>query len=117
MGPTAISALLTFQAAGGVWQRSVLLALLTGLVELFMGIFGLGFLVDFVSGPVSSGFTSAVALIIVTSQVKDILGITAKGSTFVEIWRSIFTNIGNIKAWDTALGLTCIAVLLIMRVS
>lgn len=82
-----------------------------------MGIFGLGFLVDFVSGPVSSGFTSAVSLIIVTSQVKDILGITATGSTFIEIWRNIFNNIGDARAWDAALGLTCIAVLLIMRVS
>lgn len=35
-----------------------------------MGVLGLGFLVNFVSGPVSSGFTSAVALMIATSQVK-----------------------------------------------
>lgn len=117
MGPTAISALLTFQATGGVWQRAVLCSFLTGIIELMMGVFGLGFLVDFVSGPVSSGFTSAVALIIVTSQVKDILGITAKGSTFVQIWKSIFSDIHNTCAWDTILGLTCIAVLLIMRVS
>lgn len=117
MGPTAISALLTFQTAGGVWQVAVLLSFLAGCIELLMGIFGLGFLVDFVSGPVSSGFTSAVALIIVTSQVKDILGITAKGATFVEIWKGIFADISNTNAWDTVLGITCIAVLLIMRVS
>lgn len=117
MGPTAIAALLTYQAAGGVWQRAVLLSFLSGLVELVMGIFGLGFLVDFVSGPVSSGFTSAVALIIVTSQVKDVLGIAANGTTFVQIWKSILTNISSTRAWDTLLGLTCIAVLLIMRVN
>jgi len=117
IGPTAISALLTFQTAGGSWHRAVLLAFTSGVIELLMGIFGLGFLVDFVSGPVSSGFTSAVSLIIVTSQVKDILGITAKGSTFVLMWRSIFGDIHNTRAWDTILGFTCIAVLLIMRVS
>lgn len=37
-------------------------------------IYILGFLIDFVSGPVSSGFTSAAALIILSSQVKDIFG-------------------------------------------
>lgn len=74
MGPTAIASLLTFQAAKGVWQRAVLLSLLTGIVEISMGILGLGFLINFVSGPVSSGFTSAVSLIILTSQVKDVLG-------------------------------------------
>lgn len=74
MGPTAIASLLTFQAAKGVWQRAVLLSFITGLVEILMGILGLGFLINFVSGPVSSGFTSAVSLIILTSQVKDVFG-------------------------------------------
>lgn len=117
MGPTAISALLTYQTARGNVAKSILLCLLTGIIELLMGLFGLGFLVDFVSGPVSSGFTSAVSLIIVTSQIKDVLGISAKGTTFLEIWQAIFADIHNIRAWDTVLGLTCIAVLLIMRVS
>lgn len=76
MGPTAISALVTLQAAKGVWQRAVLLSFTSGIIQLFMGVFGLGFVVDFVSGPVCSGFTSAVALIVFTSQVKDIFGMT-----------------------------------------
>lgn len=80
-----------------------------------MGIFGLGFLIDFVSGPVSSGFTSAVALIILTSQVKDIFGIHASGSTFVKTWASIFDDIHNIRVGDTVMGFICIVVLLLMR--
>lgn len=76
-----------------------------------------GFLIDFVSGPVSSGFTSAVALIIVTSQVKDVLGIATSGSTFVQMWASIFDNIHHTKVWDTLLGIGCIIILLMMRVS
>lgn len=75
-----------------------------------------GFIIDFVSGPVSSGFTSAVALIIVTSQVKDILAIKVTGSTFVEQWISIFSEIKYVSVWDTVLGISCICVLLIMRV-
>lgn len=116
MGPSAIASLLTFQAARGSWQKAVLLSLLCGSVELLMGLFGLGFLVDFVSGPVSSGFTSAVSLIILTSQIKDILGVPAKGSTFLQIWSEIFKNINETRAWDTVLGITCIAVLLIIKV-
>uniref|UniRef100_A0A0K8TQT4 Putative sulfate/bicarbonate/oxalate exchanger sat-1 n=1 Tax=Tabanus bromius TaxID=304241 RepID=A0A0K8TQT4_TABBR len=115
VGPTAIAALLTYQTAKGSWQKSVLLCFLSGIVELLMGLFGLGFLVDFVSGPVSSGFTSAVSLIIVTSQVKDVLGISAHGTTFIEIWGSIFNNIRNTKVWDTILGIACICVLFTMR--
>lgn len=82
-----------------------------------MGIFGLGFLIDFVSGPVSSGFTSAVALIILSSQVKDLLGIKGGGNTFVEMWDKIFENIHEYRISDSILGFICIVVLLCLRVS
>lgn len=69
------------------------------------------------SGPVSSGFTSAVALIIVTSQIKDVLGIPAKGAQFIEMWKSLVGQVHNTSAWDAALGATCIAFLLLLRVN
>lgn len=115
MGPTAIASLLTYQAARGSWQRATLLCFLTGIIELLMGVFGLGFLIDFVSGPVSSGFTSAVALIILSSQVKDIFAIRGSGNTFVEMWSSILDDIHNMKMSDTILGISCIVILLLMR--
>nr|CAH7755569.1 unnamed protein product [Callosobruchus chinensis] len=118
MGPSAISALMTFQVIHGYGpEHAILLCFLTGIVQFLMGVFGLGFLIDFVSGPVSSGFTSAVALIIVTSQMKDVLGIhvqSSGGSTFIGTWRSIFQDIHKTQAWDTTLGVVCIAVLLII---
>lgn len=117
MGPTAICALLTYQLCQGDVFKSVLLAFLTGIVQFSMGIMGFGFLIDFVSGPVSSGFTSAVSLIIVTSQVKDVLGVHAQGSTFVQIWTDIIKDIHNTRLWDTMLGFGCIVILLVMRVS
>ncbi|KAK5641504.1 hypothetical protein RI129_010051 [Pyrocoelia pectoralis] len=117
VGPTAIASLLTFQAVRGKGPAyAILLCFLTGVLELLMGLLGLGFIIDFVSGPVSSGFTSAVALIIVTSQVKDILAIKVTGSTFAEQWVSIFSGIHQSSVWDAVLGVSCIAVLLIMRI-
>lgn len=115
MGPTAIAALLTYQAAGGVWQKAVILSFLTGVIEIAMGFMGLGFLLNFVSGPVSSGYTSAVALIILSSQVKDLFGIKAKGTNFIDMWSSIFANADTIQMNDTVMGISCILVLLLMR--
>nr|XP_032519494.1 sodium-independent sulfate anion transporter-like isoform X1 [Danaus plexippus plexippus]XP_032519504.1 sodium-independent sulfate anion transporter-like isoform X1 [Danaus plexippus plexippus] len=114
-GPTAIASLLTWQVAGGVVEKAILLNLLTGLVELMMGVLGLGFLINFVSGPVSSGFTSAVALMIATSQVKDMFAISVTGTTFLQQWISVFQNIHNASLWDPVLGFICIALLLSMR--
>lgn len=115
-GPTAIASLLTWQVANGVLAKAVALTFLSGLIMLLMGVLGLGFLIDFVSGPVSSGFTSAVALMIATSQVKDIFAITVTGSTFLQQWISVFQNIHNASLWDPVLGFGCIALLLLMRV-
>ncbi|XP_046393546.1 sodium-independent sulfate anion transporter-like [Ischnura elegans] len=116
MGPTAIVSLLTYQTVHDMGpQYAILLCFLGGCVELLMGLLGLGFLIDFVSGPVASGFTSAVALVIVTSQVKDVLGISASGSTFTEMWGSVIESITETRLWDTLLGCACIAVLLLMR--
>ncbi|XP_006619830.1 sodium-independent sulfate anion transporter-like isoform X1 [Apis dorsata] len=118
MGPSAIISLLTYQTVARLdepLKHAILLCFLSGVIELIMGIFGLGFLIDFVSGPVSSGFTSAVALIIITSQIKDILGIPAKGSQFLEMWKSLVGLLHETSAWDAALGVTCIALLLFLR--
>ena len=54
---------------------ALILALASGLMLLVMGIARLGFLVNFLSHPVISGFTSAAALIIGFSQLKHLLGI------------------------------------------
>ncbi|KAH8381618.1 hypothetical protein KR093_009534 [Drosophila rubida] len=115
IGPTAISALLSFQIAGGSWQMATLLTFLTGLIEILMGIFRLGFLIDFVSGPVGAGFTSAVSLIIFSSQMKDLLGIHTSGNTFLQVWISIINDIHNISWPDFVLGLICIVLLLSLR--
>lgn len=118
VGPTAIASLLTHQAIKDKGHEyATLLCLLTGIIHLVMAMFGLGFLIDFISGPVSSGFTSAVALIIVTSQVKDVLGIHMTGTTFLDMWISIFGEIHKTNLWDAVMGFCCIGVLLSMRVS
>ncbi|XP_017470316.1 PREDICTED: sodium-independent sulfate anion transporter-like [Rhagoletis zephyria] len=116
VGSTAIASLMVFQFAKGVWQRAVLLTFLTGIIEILMAFFRLGFIIEFVSDPVSAGFTSAVTLIISTAQFKDIIGIkNAKGTTFLERWISMINSIGSIRLADTILGCSCVAILLLMR--
>lgn len=115
VGSTAVASLMTYQFAKGSWQRSVLLTFLTGFIELLMAAFQLGSLVEFVSGPVSAGFTSAVALIVCTSQMKYILGVNSEGASFLQRWISMMRDIGNIKLADSCLGLACVVVLLLMR--
>ncbi|XP_065213099.1 sodium-independent sulfate anion transporter isoform X2 [Planococcus citri] len=121
MGPTAIASLLTYQTLHSLNpdglgpEYATLLCFLTGVIQLFMGLAGLGIVIDFISGPVSSGFTSAVALLIITSQLKDIFGIPGKGTTFPEMMGNLLSNIQGVRSGDTILGIVCIVVLLLMR--
>ncbi|CAG9584960.1 unnamed protein product [Danaus chrysippus] len=116
IGPTAIAAILTRENLHGLGPEfAVLLAFLSGCVELIMGILQLGFLIDFISGPVSVGFTSAAAIIIATTQVKDILGLSFPGGKFLQVWTGMYQHIGETRLWDTVLGVSCIVVLLLLR--
>ena len=83
VGPTAMDSLIV---AAGITSiatvgpdnyiaAAIMLAFLMGLMQLAFGVFKLGFLVNFLSKPVISGFTSAAAIIIGLNQLKHIFGI------------------------------------------
>ncbi|KAK4874947.1 hypothetical protein RN001_014307 [Aquatica leii] len=116
IGPTAISALLSQENSHGFGvDGAVLLCFLTGCVELLMGALQLGFIIDFISGPVSVGFTSAAAIIIATTQVKDILGLSYPGGSFLLVWEQIFQHIKETRVGDCVLGISCLVVLFTLR--
>ena len=109
VAPVAIDSLLVAAAVGpiadgdtGVYVAAAgLLAVLTGLTQLALGVLRLGALVNFLSAPVISGFTSAAAITIAASQVPDLLGLTAdRASTFVG------TVVAGWVAIGTANGIT-----------
>ena len=83
VGPVAMVALLISSGVGALAAigsesfitMAILLALMVGVLQFSLGLFRLGFLVNFLSHPVISGFTSAAALIIGFSQLKHLLGV------------------------------------------
>lgn len=116
IGPTAIMAILTRENLHELGaDGAIILAFLTGMVQLLMGIAQLGFLIDFISGPVSVGFTSAAAIIIASTQIKDLLGLKYEARNFIETWSQLVGQLNHIKPGDAILGFSCMAILLILR--
>jgi Sulfate permease and related transporters (MFS superfamily) len=76
-----------------------------------------GFVVEFVSLPVVSGFTSSTAIIMASSQLKYFLGIQFKPKNFLDMYVQLFKNIGKTKYSDLSLGVACVVLLLFMKVS
>jgi sodium-independent sulfate anion transporter 11 len=75
-----------------------------------------GFIMDFISAPVISGFCTAAAVTVILSQFKTILGLTFRGSTFTKVLPGIFQHWRAIRVWDAALGFAFIAFLLLLKV-
>ena len=73
-------------------------------------------MVEFISAPVISGFCSAAALTVASTQVKGLFGLKFKGSSFIETWKGFFTHIEECNPWDSALGCSVIVILLLIRV-
>uniref|UniRef100_A0A336M1R8 CSON010405 protein n=1 Tax=Culicoides sonorensis TaxID=179676 RepID=A0A336M1R8_CULSO len=121
IGPTALLSLMTSRhtSLGGASgpHLAILLCFLGGIVELIMALLRLGSLVDLLSIAVIAGFTSATAIIIGCSQLKSLLGITAKssGSGFLPTLYTVFTNLDKIRYTDAVLGFSSIFILLAVR--
>lgn len=121
VGPVAMVSLLTVTAISSFEGLSVnqyisyaiLLAFLVGVIQFLLGLFKLGFIVNFLSHPVISGFTSAVALIIGFGQLKNLLDIQIERTHYVhEIVVNVFNRFDEINAISFAIGLFGIIIIL-----
>ena len=124
VGPVAIVSLLVAASvapmADGDPNRYIMLTLMltimVGVFQLAMGLLRFGFLVNFLSHPVLSGFTSAAALVIGFSQLKHLLGVDIERSNYIhEILWSAAQQWEAIHAPTVALGVIGIAILIALK--
>lgn len=123
VGPVAVISLMTAAALGPMFAAesaeyigaAMLLAALSGLILLLMAVLRLGFLANFLSHPVISGFISASGLLIALSQLKHILGVKAQGQTVLELVPSLAAQIPLIHIPTLIIGGLCLLFLQLVR--
>ncbi len=120
IGPVAISALLVL---AGISQLEtpgtpeyiglvIMAGLFIGLIQALLGILRMGFMVNFLSNPVIVGFTSAAAIIIGVSQLKDLLGFTIP--RFTHTYETVMYAVNHLEQTNwIALGLCLGSIILI----
>ena len=116
VGPVAVASLMSAVAAGQFaqgdvalfYQASVVLALIGGAVLILLGVLRAGFVANLLSHPVVGGFVSASALLIALGQLGSLLGVSAKGETFVETAVVLVSKIGQLDVSTTAIGLSAL---------
>lgn len=123
VGPVAVVSLMTAAAlaphaapgAAGYWAAAMTLALLSGLILLALGLLRLGFLANFLSHPVISGFITASAIIIAASQLKTLLGIRAEGDSLPRLLLSLARHLHDVHWLTLAAGAAATAFLFWVR--
>ncbi|MCC6940211.1 MAG: sulfate permease [Novosphingobium sp.] len=123
VGPVAVISLMTLTAASSIAPpgsaqfiaAALILALLSGLMLIAMGVLRLGFLANLLSHPVVSGFITASGIIIATSQLKSLLGVQAKGEALPELVSTLAANIGATNIPTLVIGVTATAFLFWVR--
>ncbi|CAN1513807.1 SUL1 Sulfate permease and related transporters (MFS superfamily) [Burkholderiaceae bacterium] len=112
VGPVAVVSLMTAAAVGeqaalsvhSYWQIALTLAFISGGLLLLMGFLRLGFLANFLSHSVVSGFISASGLLIAASQLKTLMGVQASGDNFFSLVWSLLQQIPNTNVLTLVVG-------------
>ena len=95
---------------------AILLALMVGSIQFLLGVFRLGFIVNFLSKPVISGFTSAVALTIGINQFRNLFGVDFVQSDQIQyVLEDIWFNIIDFNSHTTVIGLISVGVIILLR--
>ncbi len=124
-GPTTAISIVVFSAishhadpgTAEFLSLTLTLTFLAGVYQLAFGLARLGTLVNFVSHSVVVAFTAGAAILIMTSQLKHILGVyVPKGESFLHTWVDVFNEIGHINYYILTVALsTLISALLFKR--
>ena len=121
VGPVAVDSLMVAAAIAKLAPQgsseylalAIALAFLVGIIEIGMGVLRMGFLVNFLSRSVISGFISGAAIIIGFSQVKHLLGLKIPSTeSFIELLTLILGKITEVNWVTLSLGISSIAILL-----
>lgn len=123
VGPVAVVSLMTAAALAPLADAgspeymagAVLLAVMSGLMLTLMGFLRLGFLANFLSHPVISGFISASGIVIAASQLKHVLGVQASGQNLLTIGQSLIRSASDINLPTLAIGAGALLFLVFAR--
>ncbi len=124
VGPVALASLLVLTGVGHLAEPgtaqfialAISVSLIAGLMQLLFGFFRLGFFINFLSHPVLSGFTSAAAVIIALSQLKNLLGIPMPRTNLIQqIVNALIHHIHETNLISLAIGVSGIVIIALLK--
>ncbi len=123
VGPSSTVAIVSASVIGSIvasgtaefWEATAWLAIITGVVFVFLGVVRMGWVANFMAQPVLDGFIIGLAITIAVGQLDKMFGIEAEGESTV---REFFDILANFDEWDwptIVIGFTALALLFLMH--
>jgi sulfate permease, SulP family len=114
IAPLFATAVAHFAATGSPKAIALtsLTALVTGVLILVVGLLRLGWIADFLSVPIITGFLAGVAVIIAVHQLPDILGSGASAGSTIHRLREVFDHLHQFNGWSLGIGLAVLALMI-----
>jgi SulP family sulfate permease len=131
-GPVAVVSLMTAAALGPMvagmdlspdertlvyLSLAALLALMVGIFQMLLGVLRLGVLVDFLSHPVVVGFTNGAAIIIATSQLSKLFGVSVEKAEhhYETVWRVLVAASHDTHVITLVMGVAALAIMVLLK--
>lgn len=118
-GPTGAFVVVVFNiiAAHG-YDGLVLATLMAGVILILAGLARLGTWIKYIPQPVITGFTAGIAVIIFSSQIKDVFGLEIEKvpGDFLEKWASFWGVRSSLNPFAFAVSMGCLALIVLMRI-
>ena len=95
--------------SGNYAELVALLAVVVGLMVVLVGLFRLGWIAEFLSLPIITGFLAGVAVTIVVHELPDLLGLPAQGGTTLDRIAAIVGHINLVNGWALGIGVVVLA--------
>ena len=123
VGPVAVASLMTASAIGSISAAgaadyataATALALLGGVMMIALGLLKFGFIANFLSHPVVSGFITASGVIIGLGQMGPLVGISLQGDSLVSLLAKLGQQIEEAHLLTAIVGISCLCFLLLAR--
>ena len=114
-GPTGAFIVIVYGIVGRYGMSGLIIAtVLAGIILVLMGIFKLGTIIKFIPYPIVVGFTSGIAVVIFSTQIKDFFGLAVENvpSGFIPQWGTYLKNFFSLNIYETLLSLFCLLVII-----
>lgn len=117
-GPTGAFVVVIFDVIARFGLDGLIVSsVMAGIILIIAGYARLGKLIKYIPYPVITGFTTGIAVIIASSQVKDFLGLTYSNvpAEFIEKWLSYFEHLNETSLFAVGLGVLALAIIILCK--